>query len=406
MHFRVRHNSRRGQKYLNERRVLRKNRRYSIAAKINHGACMIETVGNVLVAILYLTLPSDLTSIHCTVILWILIVLAINCHYIMCDDDTKDIVVYRGWVVGICSIFQSSANRKSIIRSIRAEVRAEMRNAAGGTGTQNTKQNKIATKNANTQDKQNMPSSSTEEEHRCFKMFYRRSSINRLLKLNYKADPLQYEICLENFVELEEGCRDNQYPYDNEVFNVAFEEFNLHKGSGSTSVEESNNAEGAASTSTSSVTLNIQSLLKECNHNGKIILQSMLHNLEDENKFRALFGQLQDERVRFDMPIDCVEEDKNKITNETLGKKGQPKDQDSKIEKAKVKTKRTKQATAMSSSETCTDSEASASKNAGDYSMHRKKHTDKLGTDDKTKKVPSSTSTVMADFCSLNVPID
>ena len=52
LHFRVRHNSRRGQKHMYDRRILRRNKRYSISANINFGACMIETIGNVALVIL------------------------------------------------------------------------------------------------------------------------------------------------------------------------------------------------------------------------------------------------------------------------------------------------------------------------------------------------------------------
>ena len=383
----------------------RRDRKYSITANTNFVACVLETIGTAAVGLLHHSGISNLTLWHSMYILCHTTFLIINFHYITLDDAIKDIIVHRGWIVGFCSIFQTNARRQSMLQTIRDEVRAEIRKNAGMAPLPFYKKpTEVNNKKASKKYEQNA-TSSFDEDYLCFKMFYRQLAIKRLLKKNYETDPLQFELELENFVELEKLCIDNQYHFDNGLFHSSFEEFVIHKRDGRVPPNETGNPIGRGNNSTSLATLIAQPLLQKSNHNGKIILQGMLNNVDNEDIFAALFEQLHDEQVRYDMPINRGSTDENQSMNMTSCRNEQAKTKHSKVKKSNTKTKRTSRKTVMLPSETFNDSEAHINKIASDYSIHCRTHDDELDLADKNERVESTTTNVTDQFCSLNVPV-
>ena len=315
----------------------------------------------------------------------------------MNDQELKEIIIGRGWIVGVQSIFQTNSRRQAMLRNIRDERRAVM--AKGNDSDVDSsvqpycsnKPGQSDGKKTDAQDSKNV-AFSLDKDYPSFKMFYRQSAINTMLK-NCETNSWEFDINLQNFVKLEETCQDNQYHFNSDLFVAYFNEFTLHRGGRSAQHDKSSCTKMANDKST--VVLNVKTLLKTSDHNTKLVLRGMLNNVGNDEMFDKLFQQLLADQTGQKLPTVQSRKSDNVAMERGSGKRTDPKDNPSRIKRSKKNFITPKKSSVMSLSKTYTGNIVSADKNSGDYLTDHNEAMNKgpgkkCGQKDKPSKVKQS----------------
>ena len=285
---------------LNETRREREDRLYVIAAKTNFGAHIAEVIGTILALVVHFAVSANLTSYLIMGIIFSFFKFIITWCYVMNSHQLKDIVIYKGWTVGFQFIFHTSSGRQEIMNEVQIMMQ-EMRSQVAENGDYQI-ESIVATSSSN------KPKNSGDEledaplirnvafgldkEYQHFKKFYRQSSINTMIE-NYETMSFEFNICLDNLVELEETCRDDQYHFDNDLFAAWFNKFNLQRG-GRSMPNSKGGRTNILNRGTPSVAVNKQTLFDQSDYNIKLTLQNMVDNVDNDVTFGRLLRQLQD----------------------------------------------------------------------------------------------------------------
>ena len=287
-----------GEQHLNEISKQRRERRYNITTNINFGAFLIESVGaTFLIAFFYLS-GDNLIFHHIVGMCYLSILFVVNFRYLMNDDELKEIIAFRGWPVALRAMFQSDETRQSIIQNILDQERnnssrdqdgqiepSSPRNGAPGncqrpgepldqnTQASNGDECNGGSKDATSQINETPPSGNA--EYLSFKRSCRQSIIEKI-QISYETNPLQLDLELRNFVELQETCKDNEYHFDDDIFLAAFNQFTLQQKHRSRRHNNGDCAPSGSDSSKSTVAASsTHEALENTNHNVKEILQNV-----------------------------------------------------------------------------------------------------------------------------------
>ena len=349
---------------------------------------------------------NNLLMHHLVAVLYTILMLVVNWRYLMNDGELKDIVAFRGWFAGFRSIFLSDGSRQSLLQAIHDERRGKAANGQQSpertvTPPPSSKNaTKIKSKKRDTQLNKNAWSF---DDEKClsFKKFYRRSSINTMLT-DYEANPMQFEIHLKKFVELEQACKWKQYPFNDDYFIAAFNAFKIHSR-GRCVQPNKHDSNKAVNVAKPLVTLEVQSLLQSINYDTKIVLQNMLDNVDNEESFDALFQLLLDKQRTHEMQTDRSRESGVEHANKNLRKRRTAKDKHSRLKKSKIKHKRHERSAIMLIYESSKKSAVSKDKMFSDSIIPHDEIIEKAVMCNANESGPC-TSDVVNEYCELNVP--
>ena len=429
----------RGAQHLDEISKERREELRNINANINFGAYVVETIGSVANIVAFFLGINNVILVNILGLTYLTMLLIMNLHYLMHDRQIKEIVMYRGWLVGFRSIFKTFASKEAMIQNLRAERRGRV---VGNQTTPRVLPSSSSKSTKNIGKRISIPlrkitPSSVDEEYLCFKTFCRQSLINTMLE-SYKTNPLQFDVDVRNFVELERTCHDNGYHFDNNVFVSLFNKFTLTKKGRSVPLDKSG-CSTTANKCMSEVPLNAQSLIGNTMYNVELILQHMLNHADNEDAFSKLFEQFvrkemtsvpfavgnrmnnvkalnNKSRKRTDQKDKPSKIKKSKTkTNESketnnvkvLNSKSrgmrQQKVQHSKIRNSKRKTNVSKQTAIKAFSRTYKEKAVRTNKNSNNYPMHHIQFIEKSSICEKKKNV-QCTNESTDTYCGLNVP--
>ena len=288
----------------------------------------------------------------------------------MNDRELKKIIVGRGWIVGIQSIFQTNSQRQAMLTNIRDERRAITTKANDSKVDSpvqpscSTKPGQGGGKKTNTQDSRNV-TFSLDKDYPSFKMFCRQSAINTMLK-NCETNSWDFDINFQNFVKLEETCLDNQYHFNSDLFVAYFNEFTLH-GKGRSAQHDKSSGTKMVNDDKSMVVLNVKTLLKTFDPNTALVLHSMLNNVGNDEMFDKLFQQLLADQTRQKLPDVQSRKSDNVAIERGSRKRTDPKDNPSRIKRSKKNVIKPQKLAVMPLSETYMGNTVSANNNSSDY---------------------------------------
>ena len=386
---------------------------YAITAKINFAAYLVETISiGSIVAAFYASGSSVLLQ-HILESAWTFVqITVITFNYLLNDHDFKFIVMGQGWFAGIKSVFLTNAKRQSMIQTITDE-RLAMRRANALHHKQKKNRPTVHPPSPNQpvnsdNMKKNAETSKNmapfiDEELAFFKTFYRQSLTNGLLT-SYETNPLQFDNYLRHFVELEQMHTDDEYDFSNDTFVALFNEFNLHKKDRTAFLHKSD-AANLARKKWSLVTLNARSLFQTANSDIVSILQNLHYNVNNEDLFGKLFGQLLEQQRIVDVTSEPRRKVKTEAVNHESGERREQKDKRSKIKKSRNNNQKIQETPIALISETLNSSVVSTNGNSDGNSVKSTHIKDKLVLSYKKKRIGNAEDGA-DECCTLNMPDD
>jgi len=233
-----------------------------------------------------------------------------------------------------------------------------------------------------------------------FKKFYRQLFINKML-MDDETNCFQCEDNLKSLAKLEAACQQCQYHFDNDLFVAILNQFTLNKDSISTTLNKGDG--GKVDCDAKSLeTLDLNSLFEKSNCDTKLILQTMLDNIDNEAIFGECFERLISNANHEQRPVKCSIDDNIEVINERASEKRSPKDRRRKGKESKAKT--TNNTPVLPFSESSVGSILSTNNSDCDDSKECNKPANKLAMCSEKIDV-KCTSDGMNDYYNLNMPI-